>query len=230
MIRVLLVDDDALTLELHRDYLDRLDGFVAVAECTGARAAIDAVLDRGDEIDLMLLDVTMPDGTGLDVLRHVRARGAAVDVIAITGVRDADVVRQMVSLGVAQYLVKPFTFAVFRDRLEQYREFRRRAAEAAGAPTQAEIDALLGALRPAAPVALPKGLSPDTLARISDEVRERGPVSAAEAADRLGMSRVAARRYLEHLVAAGRVQRTARYGTRGRPESEYGWGSQSGRL
>ncbi|MFE5410377.1 response regulator [Microbacterium sp. NPDC056569] len=223
MIRVLLVDDDALTLELHRDYLARLDDFEAVAECTGARAAIDAVLERGDEIDLVLLDVTMPDGTGLDVLRHVRARGAAVDVIAITGVRDADVVRQMVSLGVAQYLVKPFTFAVFRERLEQYREFRRRAAQAAGAPTQAEIDALLGALRPATPVALPKGLSADTLARISDEVRARGPVSAAEAAERLGMSRVAARRYLEHLVAEGRVHRAARYGTRGRPESEYAW-------
>lgn len=223
MIRVLLVDDDALTLELHRDYLARLDDFEAVGECTGARAAIEAVLERGNEIDLVLLDVTMPDGTGLDVLRHVRARGAAVDVIAITGVRDADVVRQMVSLGVAQYLVKPFTFAVFRERLEQYREFRRRAAEAAGAPTQAEIDALLGALRPATPVALPKGLSADTLARISDEVRERGPVSAAEAAERLGMSRVAARRYLEHLVAEGRAQRAARYGTRGRPESEYAW-------
>lgn len=223
MIRVLLVDDDALTLELHRDYLDRVDGFRAVAECTGARAAIDALLERGDEIDLVLLDVTMPDGTGLDVLRHVRARGAVVDVIAITGVRDADVVRQMVSLGVAQYLVKPFTFAVFRERLEQYREFRRRATEAAGAPTQAEIDALLGALRPAVPVALPKGLSPDTLARISEEVRERGPISAAEAAERLGMSRVAARRYLEHLVTAGRVHRGARYGARGRPESEYAW-------
>lgn len=223
MIRVLLVDDDALTLELHRDYLDRVDGFRAVAECTGARAAIDAIVDHAGEIDLVLLDVTMPDGTGLDVLRHVRARGAVVDVIAITGVRDADVVRQMVSLGVAQYLVKPFTFAVFRERLEQYREFRRRAAEAAGAPTQAEIDALLGALRPAVPVALPKGLSAETLARISDEVRERGPISAAEAAQRLGMSRVAARRYLEHLVTQGRAQRAARYGTRGRPESEYTW-------
>lgn len=223
MIRVLLVDDDALTLELHRDYLARVEGFRAVAECTGARAAIDAIVGHGDEIDLVLLDVTMPDGTGLDVLRHVRARGAVVDVIAITGVRDADVVRQMVSLGVAQYLVKPFTFAVFRERLEQYREFRRRAAEAAGAPTQAEIDALLGALRPAVPVALPKGLSAETLARISDEVRERGPISAAEAAQRLGMSRVSARRYLEHLVTQGRAHRAARYGTRGRPESEYGW-------
>ncbi|WP_109211874.1 MULTISPECIES: response regulator [Microbacterium] len=223
MIGVLLVDDDALTLELHRDYLARLDGFRTVAECTGARAAIDAVLSRRDEIDLVLLDVTMPDGTGLDVLRHLRARGVAVDVIAITGVRDADVVRQMVSLGVAQYLVKPFTFAVFRERLEQYGEFRRRADQAAGAPTQAEIDALLGALRPSVPVALPKGLSLETLARISDEVRARGPISAAEAAERLGMSRVAARRYLEHLVAQGRAERAARYGTRGRPESEYAW-------
>lgn len=228
MIRVLLVDDDALTLELHHRYLERVDGFVAVAECTGARAAIDAIVEHGDDIDLVLLDVTMPDGTGVDVLRHVRARGAAVDVIAITGVRDAEIVRQMVGLGAAQYLVKPFTFALFRERLEQYGEFRRRAAAAAGVPTQAEIDALLGALRPAAPVALPKGLSAETLARISDEVRERGPVSATEAAQRLGMSRVAARRYLEHLVTEGRARRTPRYGSRGRPESEYGW-SQPGR-
>ena len=106
MIQVLLVDDDALTLELHRTYLERLEGFRVVAECTGARAAISAILERppAEGIDLVLLDMTMPDGTGLDVLRHVRARAADVDVIAVTGVRDADVVRQMVALGVAQYL------------------------------------------------------------------------------------------------------------------------------
>jgi DNA-binding response OmpR family regulator len=134
VIGVLLVDDDALTLELHRTYIERLDGFEVIAECTGARAAVTAILDRPDRIDLVLLDVTMPDGTGLDVLRHIRARGADVDVIAITGVRDADVVRQMVSLGVSQYLVKPFPFAMFRDRLEQYREYRQRTLEAAGTP------------------------------------------------------------------------------------------------
>lgn len=222
MIGVLLVDDDALTLELHRTYLERLDGFEVVAECTGARAAISAVLERGAGIDLVLLDVTMPDGTGLDVLRHVRARGADVDVIAITGVRDADVVRQMVGLGVAQYLVKPFPFATFRERLEQYAQYRRRARETAGTTTtQAEIDALLGALRPVAAVELPKGLSPETLERVSADLREHEPVSAVEAAERLGMSRVAVRRYLEHLVASGVVERAPRYGSPGRPESEY---------
>jgi response regulator of citrate/malate metabolism len=129
----------------------------------------------------------------------------------------------MVGLGVAQYLVKPFTFATFRERMEQYREFRRRAEQAAGAATQSEIDALLGALRPATSVALPKGLSSATLERVTQDVRENGPVSAGEAAQRLGISRVSARRYLEHLAAAGRVARSPRYGTPGRPESEYAW-------
>jgi response regulator of citrate/malate metabolism len=225
MIHVLLVDDDALTLELHRNYLERLEGFRVVAECTGARAAVTAILERppADGIDLVLLDMTMPDGTGLDVLRHIRARAADVDVIAVTGVRDAEVVRQMVGLGVAQYLVKPFPFAVFRDRLEQYRAYRERAREASGPATQAEIDAMLGALRPSAPAALPKGLSADTLERVTAAVREHGPLSAAEAAGLLGMSRVAARRYLEHLAEDGRADRSARYGTPGRPETEYRW-------
>nr|WP_205835098.1 response regulator [Microbacterium sp. CFH 90308] len=222
----MVVDDDALTLELHRSYLARLEGFELAGECTGARAAIEALLAGADRIDLVLLDVTMPDGTGVDVLRHVRARGATVDVIAITGVRDAEVVRGMVALGVAQYLVKPFTFAVFRERLEQYREFRRRADESAGAPTQAEIDAMLGAMHPATPVRLPKGLAPETLAVVSDDVRRNGPASAGEAARRLGMSRVAVRRYLEHLTAEGRVIRSPRYGTGGRPESEYRWNAE----
>jgi response regulator of citrate/malate metabolism len=223
MIGVLLVDDDALTLELHRTYVERLEGFRVTAECSGARAAVTAVLGDSGGIDLVLLDVTMPDGTGLDVLRHVRARGSDVDVIAITGVRDAEVVRQMVSLGVSQYLVKPFTFGVFRERLEQYRDYRQRAREAVGAPTQSEIDALVGAFRPAVAVELPKGLSNDTLERVTADVRVHGPVSAAEAAGRLGMSRVAARRYLEHLVTVGRVARAPRYGSPGRPESEYRW-------
>ena len=226
MIRTLIVDDDALTLELHRDYVDRLDGFLVAGECTGARAAMTAVLERPDAFDLVLLDLTMPDGSGIDVLRALRARSAAVDVIAITGVRDADVVRQMAALGVFQYLVKPFPFAVFRDRMEQYRTHREQARSTAGEATQAEIDALLG--RTTGAIVLPKGLSAASLDRVSTALRAEGPLSASEAAERLGMSRVAVRRYLEHLVAEGVLTRAARYGTRGRPETEYDWKRRGG--
>lgn len=225
MINVLIVDDERLTRELHREYIGRLPGFEVVAECDGARAALTAVFDTPPPggIDLVLLDMTMPDGHGLDVARHIRARAADVDIIAITGVRDADVVRAAVGLGAVQYLVKPFSFAAFRDRLEQYADYRRRMVEAAGPATQAEIDALLGSLRPVGAADLPKGLSAATLELVAATLRGGEPLSAAETAERLGMSRVAARRYLEHLANAGRLDRSPRYGTPGRPITEYVW-------
>ncbi|MGO2519619.1 MAG: response regulator [Microbacterium sp.] len=225
MINVLLVDDDALTLELHRSYVGRIDGFAVAAECSGARAALNAMLDTPPHggVDLILLDVTMPDGSGLDVLRQLRARSTSVDVIAVTSVREADVVRQMVALGVVQYLVKPFTFSTFSERLRQYRVYREQATAATGEPTQAEIDALLGASRPTRSIAIPKGLSATSLSRVTTELRSRRVLSAREAADNLGMSRVAARRYLEHLAEEGRAERRARYLGRGRPETEYHW-------
>ncbi|WP_375384927.1 response regulator [uncultured Microbacterium sp.] len=229
MINVLIVDDERLTRELHGEYVGRMPGFRVVAECASARAALTAALETppADGIDLVLLDMTMPDGHGLDVARHIRAHAAAVDIIAITGVRDAEVVRAAVGLGVVQYLVKPFPFATFRERLEQYAQYRRRISDAAGPATQSEIDVLLGSFRPPTPAALPKGLSSTTLELVIGALRsaahDGAALSAAETAERLGMSRVAARRYLEHLAATGRVDRTPRYGTPGRPQTEYSW-------
>ncbi len=225
-VGVLIVDDERLTRELHRAYIDKLDGFAVVAECAGARAAVAAVFEAsvGARIDLVLLDMTMPDGHGLDLARLIRARGAPIDIIAITGVRDAEVVRTALALGVAQYLIKPFTFGMFRERLEQYAAFRRRSREASGQATQAEVDALLGALHPTRAAATPpKGLSADTLDRVTAALRGSGPLSAAEAGAALGLSRVAARRYLEHLADVGRADRSSRWGTPGRPETEYAW-------
>lgn len=223
-VRVLLVDDDPLTLELHRAFVERLDGFEVVGECASARSAVATIAARAGDIDLVLLDMTMPDGTGLDVLRHVRARTVPVDVIAITAVRDAELVRAMASLGVAQYLVKPFTFGTFGERMRQYQAYREQAARAAGPATQAEIDALLSALRPATAAVLPKGLSAPTVERVSDVLRSAtAPLSAQQLADLLAMGRTSARRYLEYLADAGRVDREHRYGSRGRPVTEYRW-------
>ena len=177
MIRVLLVDDEALTLQLHRSFVERVPGFEVVGECAGARAAVSAILERrAGEVDLVLLDMTMPDGSGLDVLRHVRARSADVDVIAITAVRDADTVRRAIALGAVQYLVKPFTFATFAERLEQYRTYRERLRGTTGPATQSEIDALLGARAAASAREIPKGLSPASLTRVADAVRAHGPL------------------------------------------------------
>ncbi len=223
MIRVLVVDDDPLALELHAAYVQRLDGFEVAGLAPGARAALTALGDPDRAIDLVLLDLTLPDGGGLDVARVARAQGSAVDIIAVTAVRDAATVRAAVSTGMMQYLIKPFTFATFRERLEAYRAYAEGLSRADGATTQSEVDALLGALR-AAPPPLPKGLGEETLAAVAARVRTAAaPLSSTEVAEAEGMSRVTARRYLEHLVETGRAARVPRYGTPGRPEITYAW-------
>ena len=139
----------------------------------------------------------------------------------MTSARDADVVRGAVTQGVVQYLLKPFTFATFRAKLEQYAGYRATLVESE--LDQEDVDALLGSLRTTA-TALPKGMSAETLREVTAVLRDAdGGLSATEVADVVGASRVTSRRYLEHLADAGRVERQPRYGRSGRPEVEYRW-------
>lgn len=224
MIRVLVVDDDALALELHTAYVHRVPGFEVVGQAAGARAALTAIADPERRIDLVLLDMTMPDGGGLDVARAARAMGVGADIIAVTAVRDAETVRAAVSTGVVHYLIKPFTFAAFRERLEAYRAYVEGLDRARGEATQSEVDALFGSLRTVTAPALPKGLSDETLQAVAERVRTAADaVSSTEVGETEGISRVTARRYLEHLADVGRVRRVPRYGGPGRPEITYAW-------
>jgi response regulator of citrate/malate metabolism len=124
---------------------------------------------------------------------------------------------------VSQYLVKPFAFATFADKLERYARYRAQVEHAAE-PDQAAVDALLGTLRGPTARSLPKGLNATTLEHVRDAVRDtRAPLTASEVAGRCGLSRVTARRYLEHLAVEGVVTLSMRYGGTGRPEHLYAW-------
>lgn len=225
MIRVLVVDDEPIAAEAHAQFLSRLDGFALsgiAASAHEARAQIAAAIEGGEPIDLILLDLTLPDANGLDLARALRAARVPVDFIAITAVRQTDAVHAALGAGAAQYLIKPFGFPVFRDRLETYRRYRELLDGTPGTSTQQEVDDLLSTLRPVWPAALPKGLTAETLAAVTALLREsEGAVSSADAGEQLGVSRVTARRYLEHLCHIGAAVREQRYGTPGRPESLY---------
>ncbi|ATW50648.1 response regulator [Streptomyces xantholiticus] len=219
-IRVLVVEDDPVAADAHAMYVGRVTGF-AVAGIAHSRAEAVRLLERAD-VDLLLLDLYLPDGHGLALVRSLRAAGHSADVIAVTSARDLAIVREGVSLGVVQYVLKPFTFATLRDRLTRYAEFRASAGEASG---QDEVDRALATLRtPRTTASLPKGLSGPTLEAVTRTLREsaRG-LTATEAAAAVGISRITARRYLEHLVTAGRAARAPQYGQIGRPELQYRW-------
>ena len=226
MIRTLVVEDDPLAAEAHASYLNRIEGFevaAVVGTAAGALSALKASMaDR--PIDLVLLDMNLPDGHGIDIARRLRGAGLAVDIVAITAVRDIDVVHTAISVGIVQYLIKPFTFATFADRLGTYQEYRRRLDSTSSTATQTDVDGMLASLRAPTTAPLPKGLSAPTLEAIRAHLRaDERALSAAELAEQLGLSRVTARRYLEHLADTGQLARSPRYGTPGRPELEYRW-------
>jgi response regulator of citrate/malate metabolism len=223
-VRVLIVEDEATAAEAHAAYTKRVDGF----EVAGvARSANDAVrhLATDRHVDLILLDMHLPDGHGLGLLQRLRTAGHLCDVIAVTSARDADVVRLAVAQGVVLYLLKPFTFATFRAKLEQYAAYRAQVTAAPGEVVQDEVDQMLGALRGrSASAPLPKGMSAESLRQVVAALRAAdSAMSATEVAEATGSSRVTARRYLEHLADEGSVIRAPRYGGSGRPEVEYRW-------
>ncbi|MDQ0575875.1 response regulator [Agromyces albus] len=225
-IRVLVVEDEPVTADAHAAYLARVDGFTVAGIAHTGHEAIRLLRDsregRIPPIDLILLDVNLPDTTGIDLCRSLRASGIEIDVIAVTAVRDAAVVRSAVSLGIVQYLIKPFNFAAFAEKLQAYRDYHGRVGSAV-VTDQQEVDASFAALRTSSSADLPKGLTRETLDRVRVAVRDSpaGAMSAAELAAELDLSRVTARRYLEHLADTGIVERAGRYGTPGRPEVEY---------
>ncbi|MGH3352672.1 MAG: response regulator [Nocardioides sp.] len=228
-VRVLVVEDEELAAEAHAAYVDRVSGFVLAGIARSARdagRALDLARETGAPVDLVLLDMNLPDGHGLGLLGGLRAAGHLCDVIAVTAARDTRVVRQAVGQGVVLYLLKPFTFATFRDKLEQYADYRARLDAAPEEVVQHEVDQLLGSLRPSGSAPLPKGMSPETLQAVTAALRGADhDLSASEVAAVVGASRVTARRYLEHLADTGLAARGVRYGpSGGRPEVSYSWG------
>lgn len=224
---VLVVEDEEIAAKAHAAYVERVDGFSVVGIARNAQHALAALTDRiigidSSRIDLVLLDMNLPDGHGLMLVRNLRARKVPVDVIAVTAARDMQVVQEALSLGVVHYVLKPFTFPVLRTKLEAYRGFRVSLSAEPGDDqiTQSLVDAAVDGLRagsePPRAKGVPEAAQDQLLTLLAD-----GGSSAAEAADQIGVSRVTARRYLEAMADAGLLERRPRYGSAGRPVLEY---------
>ena len=231
MISVLIVEDDPLIAEAHHTYLGRLEGFSTAAVAHTARGAMRAAAEAAASqhpIDLVLLDLGLPDSSGIALASGLSGLSPAPDVIAITSERDLEMVRAAVAHGALAYLLKPFTFAAFRDRLERYRRYRTALPAGTDAASQAEVDRALAELRVAtgsvANSAAPKGAAPQTTDEIARVVRDAADgFTADEVAKQVGVSRVTAWRYLERLADDGTVTRNAEYGKAGRPRTRYQW-------
>lgn len=222
-VRVLVVDDDFRVAKIHAAYVERTPGFTVCGQAHSAEQALAAVASLRP--DLVLMDVYLPDGDGLGVIRKLlesAEEGIHPDFVVITAARDVDTVRTAMQLGAVHYLVKPFGYPAMAEKLTSYLDLRRRI-ETLDDADQSAVDELFGLLRtPALPAQPGKGHSAPTLELVRNAVRASGGhISAAEVAERVGISRPTAQRYLSYLTRHGVVRLQLRYGTTGRPEHRY---------
>jgi response regulator of citrate/malate metabolism len=221
MIDVLVVDDDIRVADVNAAYVAKVPGFRVAATAHNAAEALDRIEEL--HVDLVLLDHYLPDRTGLALARTVRERGHQIDVIMVTAARDVGTVQAAMRHGALQYLVKPFSFAGLRGKLEAYATLRR-TLDGGGEAEQAEVDQIFGALSAGPAPELPKGHSPTTAELVRRAMMTaEGPLSAQELADVTGLSRQTAQRYLKLLERTGRVRLSLKYGDTGRPEHRYEW-------
>lgn len=210
-LTVLVVEDDFRVANMHAGIVDAMPGFTVSATVNTVAAA-----RKAGPVDLALVDVYLPDGSGIDLIRDLRC-----DSIVLSAATEADTIRAAIAAGALGYLVKPFAPTELAARLSGYARYRRILSGNNLGP--ADIDAALDALRPrlAPAQSLTVAPSPTKDLVLQALAVASAPMSAAEVASQIGVSRATAQRYLAALATNDEVKVGLRYGTTGRPEQEF---------
>ena len=219
---VLVVDDDYRVAAIHAAYVERVPGYRVVGQAHSAAEALASA--HALHPDLILLDIYLPDGSGIDVARTLLAEPAPPTVLIISAARDMASVREAVALGAIHYLIKPFGFEALAARLAGHRQRSERIAALPEEPDQTDIDSLFGVRgEPDVPQRpSDRRLSRPTLELIYRAVSAHATsMSASEVAEAVGVSRTTAQRYLTYLLEVDVLTLELRYGSAGRPEHRF---------
>jgi two-component system CitB family response regulator len=223
-IRVVIAEDDPQIAEIQKRFLERIDGFELVGIAHGLTETADLVDIL--EPELLLLDVQFPTGTGLELLKEIRADDKKTDVILITADKEVDTLTQAMRGGVFDYILKPLVFERLQESLNNFAAHLAKLNDAEFI-AQTDVDTLLPR-QTTAPKdesekkRLPKGIDQITLNKIMAAFAEKhASWNAEELGEHIGVSRTTARRYLEYLVSVNALEAQINYGGLGRPERRY---------
>ncbi|MCP3943003.1 MAG: response regulator [Desulfobacteraceae bacterium] len=221
-IRVLIIEDDNRIAQMHRFFVEKIAGFEIVGIAQNFNEALELIKLLAP--DLLLLDLYMPDGNGMDILHQLRGKGQAIDVILITAARHVKDVQQAMRAGAFDYLIKPVVFSRFEQTLTRFLHYHGQLQQA-NTLEQYDIDGL----HPFQTSSIiqtdnvPKGIDILTLGKVQQAFKKEKSksMSAEEVGKKIGVSRSTARRYLEYMITIGELKPDVIYGSVGRPERRY---------
>ena len=220
MYKVLIVEDDPMVAMINEQYIKRNKNFELVGKCSNGSSALD-FLDNND-VDLLILDVYMPKMDGFETLRRVRNKKITVDAIMVTAANDRASLEEALHLGIVDYLVKPFTFDRFQMALENYIS-QNNALRDFETLNQKNIDHIIDNTRKKSDDLYPKGIQEKTVDLIMEYLKanEGKWFTGDDIAEKVGLTGVTVRRYMNYLAESGRVTGEMNYETGGRPCMKY---------
>ncbi|MEW6980507.1 response regulator [Bacillus pumilus] len=223
MIKVLIAEDDFRIAAIHETYIQKIQGFQVAGKAKSANDMWEAL--QKEQVDLILLDVYMPDELGTNLLPLLRERYPEVDVIIITAATETMLLRDALHYGVVHYLIKPVTAQKFTQVLTEYKE-KKDLINSKDEVNQTMIDLFFGHMQEERKQKgdrdLPTGINSLTLDKVKTLMAsENSGITAEELGEKMGVSRTTARRYVEYLVTTGECRAELAYGIIGRPERRY---------
>ncbi|MDR1395791.1 MAG: response regulator [Deltaproteobacteria bacterium] len=218
MLNAIVVEDDPMVAQINREYLGKVPGLKVLEVLGSGREALDYL--QSHQVDLVILDVYMPEMNGIELLRRMRLENLKADVIMVTAVNEPEQVEELLRLGVVDYLVKPFTEARFMEALSKY-SVHRSTLNSGEELDQAQIDRLVSGINGSK--SLPKGLHQPTWDMILSFLAETPGtfLSVEEMALLTRRSKVTIRRYLTDMAERKLVDTVIDYLTGGRPSIKY---------
>ena len=217
-MKILIVDDDPMVAHINLKFANKA-GYEDVDTAADIESAKEK-LKQGD-IDLVLLDVYLPTGKGTEILKWIRQQNLNTDAILITADRSSETVEESMNFGAVDYLIKPFDFDRFQLAMEKF-ERKRNGFVGKKSVEQEDIDSIFFESvnkNDKNKIFLEKGMSEKTYTAILEAIKAMATsVTAEELGDRLGISRVSVRRYLEFMEDKGILEMKPIYGKKGRPQ------------
>ncbi|MEE6133511.1 response regulator [Priestia sp. GS2] len=220
MLKVAIAEDDFRIAQVQERFLQEIENVKVVGKALNAKDAIEML--EQENIDLLILDIYMPDKMGTDLLPRIRERFPKVDVIVVTAATEKDILERCLRNGVVNYLIKPVKMESFIEAIEGYQK-KRRLLQARDEVDQSFVNSYFGYdKQQTVEKVLPSGIDGITLKRVKAILKDLTEgITIEEMGKTMGVSRTTARRYLEYLVSVQECHVQYDYGIVGRPERKY---------